>query len=208
MRKELYATADNIRDKGIQWVASLERRRRWEGTAKNPALLILDMQKYFLDEGSHAFIPTAPAIVDVINEIASGFRGPVIATRHVKDPDEGNLMNVWWRDRPEDRSTDIVEQLKGTASLVLEKKRYSAFHGTGLEGILKKGGVDSVIITGVHTDLCCETTARDAFMRGLRVYLIADATATSTEERHTAALNILSIGFGEVLTSTGSGSLW
>ena len=61
--------------------------------------------------------------------------------------------------------------------------------------------VDSVIITGVMTDLCCETTARDAFTRGFRVYFMADATATNTEERHLASLRAISRGFGEVLTS-------
>jgi nicotinamidase-related amidase len=51
------------------------------------------------------------------------------------------------------------------------------------------------------TDLCCETTARDAFMRGFKVYFVADATATATEERHLATLRAISTGFGEVISS-------
>jgi nicotinamidase-related amidase len=51
------------------------------------------------------------------------------------------------------------------------------------------------------TDLCCDTTARDGFMRGFKVYLLADCTATATEERHLSTLRTVSNAFGEVLTS-------
>jgi isochorismate hydrolase len=207
MRKELYATPENIREKGLQWTSALDPKHGWKGPPSNPALLILDMQRFFLDKGSHAFIPTAPSIVEVIRDMASGFKGPVIATRHVRDEDHKNLMNLWWRDSVAGDDAAIIEELADVPDLLVDKKHYSAFCGTGLGEMLVKKGADSVIITGVHTDLCCETTARDAFMRGLKVYFIADATATATEERHEAALRIISIGFGEVLTSEESMSL-
>jgi nicotinamidase-related amidase len=57
------------------------------------------------------------------------------------------------------------------------------------------------------TDLCCETTAREAFMRGFKVYFIADGTATATEDRHIGTLRSISNGFGEVISSTELKSL-
>ncbi|MGA1848158.1 MAG: isochorismatase family protein [Thermoplasmatota archaeon] len=207
MEKELYATPETILEKGRQWVASLDRKRSWNGPPNKAALLILDMQSFFMSRKSHAFIPTAPAVIDVIVQMTAAFKGPVIATRHLGDEDGSNLMNSWWRDNVKDNEAEIIHELKGIPDVVFDKHHYSAFHETGLERYLEENGVDSIIITGVHTDLCCETTARDAFMKGYKIYLIADGTATSTEERHISALKIISIGFGEVLTSAESRSL-
>ena len=61
---------------------------------------------------------------------------------------------------------------------MLEKPRYGAFHGTDLDLILRNRGIDTVIITGICTNVCCETTAREANMRDYKVFFISDATAT------------------------------
>lgn len=79
---------------------------------------------------------------------------------------------------------------------VVEKNTYSAFMGTGLEEMLKTMGVEEVIVAGVMTNLCCETTARDAFVRGFRVFFSTDGTATSNEELHLATLKNVAYGFG------------
>lgn len=77
----------------------------------------------------------------------------------------------------------------------MEKNTYSGFRGTQLEERLKDMGVEEVIVTGVMTNLCCETTAREAFVRGFRVFFSTDATATSSEELHQATLMNMAYGF-------------
>ncbi len=201
MKAELYATKKNIKKKAEDWLSDMDRKRKWNHKKIEPALLILDMQNFFLKKESHAFIPSGEAIIPLIRVLAGTFDGPIFLTKHIHDTEGSNLMNVWWRDPIQKEMEDIIQELAGMTHKVLEKKHYSAFYGTGLEEMLKQEGVNSVMIAGVHTDLCCETTARDAFMRGFKVYFIADATATSTEERHIAALKIISQGFGEVISS-------
>ncbi|KAK2399915.1 nicotinamidase [Trifolium repens] len=79
--------------------------------------------------------------------------------------------------------------------MVLEKSTYSAFRNTGLEEKLVEMGVEEVIVTGVMTNLCCETTAREAFIRGFRVFFSTDATATSDIDLHEATLKNMAYGF-------------
>lgn len=200
MRSESYATIGNISGKAGEWVESLGRRKKWPDPPSNPALLILDMQSYFLTE-SHAFIPAGLSIIPTIRDLIGEFKGPVIFTRHVDSGDEGNLMGTWWRDSIKGERSEIHDDLSDLVGDCIVKEHYSAFSGTELEEKLRDQSIDSVVITGIMTDLCCETTARDAFMRGFRVYFIADATATNTEERHLASLRAVLRGFGEVLTS-------
>jgi len=68
-----------------------------------------------------------------------------------------------------------------------------------LEERLVEMGVEEVIVAGVMTNLCCETTAREAFVRGFRVFFSADATATSSVDLHDATLNNLAYGFAYLL---------
>ena len=83
---------------------------------------------------------------------------------------------------------------------VLQKKRYSAFYETDLEKILRAKGIQDLIISGVMTNLCCETTARDAFMRDYRVFFLIDGTATGKEDHHLATLKNLGYGFAYLIT--------
>lgn len=93
---------------------------------------------------------------------------------------------------------------------ILPKRRYSAFFGTDLEPYLRGLGVEDVVICGVMTNLCCETTARDAFVRDFRVFFVHDATATSSKDLQVASLMNLAYGFAvlvgteEVVRALGS----
>lgn len=78
---------------------------------------------------------------------------------------------------------------------LVPKHTYNAFHGTDLESHLKATGKAEVIVTGVMTNCCCETTARDAFVKGFRVFFSSDATATRNEDLHTSSLKTLAFGF-------------
>jgi isochorismate hydrolase len=124
---------------------------------------------------------------------------PVIFTKHsLKYNEEPGIMGRWWNDviREADKLSKIVPALEPLDSeVVIRKTRYSAFHGTELEEVLYKNNVKSVVITGVMTHLCCETTARDAFMRDYEVFFAVDGTATQNEELHISSLRTLSHGF-------------
>ena len=90
--------------------------------------------------------------------------------------------------------------------ILLDKPRFGAFHGTDLELILRSRGIDAVIVSGVATNICCETTAREAAVRDFRVFFLSDGTATaamgnvSAEELQKATCATLGFLFAEVLT--------
>jgi ureidoacrylate peracid hydrolase len=86
---------------------------------------------------------------------------------------------------------------------VIFKHRYSAFYNTDLETVLRGLQVDQLVISGIMTNMCCESTARDAYFRDLRVFFLADGTGSINEEMHLASLLNLAFGFAWV-TDTDS----
>lgn len=165
------------------------------------ALLVIDMQRYFADVG-------APAVVAIRAAVeACRTRGvPVIFTQHGHAPDgsDAGMLGDWWRDIIIETSTD--HQLLGETGyrdgdLVVAKRRYNAFFETDLLETLRSRSVRDLVIAGVMTNLCVETTARDAFVRDFRVRVLMDATATSTEEMHVASLLNLAFGFAYLQTA-------
>jgi len=182
------------------------RSESWKDALKDIALIVLDMQNYFLDRSSHAFIPDAPAIVPRIKDLSQVCdvrRIPIIYTRHLNTPSNAGMMNRWWRDiiPPDDPIGDIIPDLDVSDCEVLDKTQYDAFHKTRLYSILRDHGVQTVIITGVMTHLCCETTARSAFIQGFQVIFPVDATATYNANFHRASLINLAHGFASVMTT-------
>ena len=111
-------------------------------------------------------------------------------------------MGVWWNAPiyQSDPSSRLDPRMDARGCAILRKSRYSAFAGTRLEKMLRKEGVRTVAIAGVMTHLCCETTARDAFMQDLGVAFLMDATATQDEALHLSSLRTLADGFAEVMT--------
>ena len=81
------------------------------------------------------------------------------------------------------------------------KHRYSAFYNTDLETVLRCLKVEDLVIAGVMTNMCCESTARDAYYRDYRVFFPADGTGTINEDMHLASLLNLAYGFALVTTS-------
>ena len=203
MRKVQYYTQKTIQGKSQEMLASVEQLRRHTNINFQPgkaALLILDMQKYFLQEASHAFVPSAPAIVPGINKLITTFASeayPVIITRHLNTLKDAGMMSKWWRDliKPQSAYSHNIKLKNPANPIQINKTQYDAFHHTMLEDILHKLNITQVIICGVMTHLCCETTARSAFMRGFEVFFTVDGTATYNEELHRASLLTLSHGF-------------
>ncbi len=201
--KSDYFTRDTIQQKASSFQMQLGRYARDFQKTFDPdqsALLVIDMQKYFLDPASHAFIPSAPAIVPGINRLIENFskrRRPIIFTRHLNTPQNVKSLGTWWADyiKEKDPVSHIIGAFDPSAGIVLKKSQYDAFYQTDLEDILNRGKVRQIVITGVITHLCCETTARAAFIRGFDVFFTIDGTASHDEDCHFSTLLNLSHGF-------------
>lgn len=214
MKREAYFTQENISTKSRAMLETLApiraRHDNIHFQMDRAALLVLDMQDYFLDESSHAFIPSASAIVPNIWSLITSFHEamlPVIFTRHIDDG--SGMMPRWWRDTIRiDSPSSAITAFDSSRGTLVQKTQYDAFYNTELESILRGREVEQVVITGVMTHLCCETTARSAFVRGFEVFFCIDGTATYTEEVHLASLLNLSHGFAiPVLCSEMSGQM-
>jgi len=201
--KEKYFTQNNIHKVSKNFLREIEHLRKKHKIhfkTKNIALLILDMQKYFLDKNSHAFIPSAPAIVENIKKIQNVFlqlKLPIVLTRHINTDKNAKMMKSWWKDliRKNNSLSEIIPELMNKKAKIIKKSQYDAFYETELEKFLKKKRIKQVIITGVMTHLCCETTARSAFIRGFEVFFVVDGTATYNRKFHKATLLNLAHGF-------------
>ncbi len=169
------------------------------------ALLVLDMQNYFLEESSHAFIPSAPAIVGNILSLIELFQAnnrPVFTTRHTNTQKDAGMMKVWWKEiissrEPQSKIIPEIERLKLPC---IEKFQYDAFCATDLAEVIRRRRSKQLVITGVMTHLCCETTARCAFVQGWEVFFPIDGTATYNRQFHCASLLNLSHGFAHIST--------
>lgn len=192
-------------------VLAYRRRRAFQFSPHRSALLVLDMQTYFLDASSHAYVPSAEAIIPSLLELSFAYveHGlPVFFTQHINTHEDAGLMASWWQDliTADDPASRITPALDTSTSVVIQKSQYDAFHNTPLEEMLREESVTQVVICGVMTHICCETTARSAFMRGFDVFFSVDGTATYNQEYHMATLLNLSHAFatpvriGEILS--------
>ncbi len=162
------------------------------------ALLVLDMQRYFYNTNSHAHVPSMKNIVPKVNTLIEFSRQndiPIIFTKHAEDSDSNNSMKRWWKGSMNTHDTEIIKEISTDSGIIITKHHYDAFYKTDLEKILKSKKIETLIITGVMTHLCCETTARSAFMRGFEVYFTIDGTATYNDDFQKASLLNLAHGF-------------
>ncbi len=103
---------------------------------------------------------------------------------------------------------DYYEIRPAPGDIEVAKYRYSAFVGTNLELILKRLGIKTLIMTGMATNVCVESTARDAFMRDFYVVFLEDCLAAGTREAHEASLRTLGDSFGFVTSSSEVVTIW
>ena len=208
---EPYVTSANLEVKTAEW---LERIRPYNthAMALNPpasALLVVDMQRFFLDESSPTFTCGGLPILPNIRRLLDAFRQagrPVIFTQHVHHPDhmDSGIMGWWWEGMcvegsPESEIHADITPLPGEK--VISKHRYSAFYNTDLETVLRVLKIEDLVIAGVMTNMCCESSARDAYYRDYRVFLPADGSGSINEEMHLASLLNIAFGFAYVTTS-------
>ena len=176
------------------------RERKTQIDQKQAALLAIDMQNFF-----HRI--AQPVLKNILRVIQTCRQKdvPVIFTQHGHtEPDsDGGILGEWWGELIIGGTEDwkFLPEIKiEPKDIILPKKRYSAFFETDLDKILRSRGIRDLIISGVMTNLCCETTARDAFMRDYRVFFLIDGTATGRSELHLATLKNLGFGFAYLIT--------
>ena len=176
---------------------------------RRAALVNVDLQNMFVESTSDG-----PDIVERVNRLAEACRTAgvlVIHTRHVLRPD-GSNMGVLGEINADVRAGVLNEGAPSAAlhedlvvapqDLVVNKPRFGAFYGTDLEVILRSRGIDTIIVSGIATNVCCDTTAREANARDIRVLFLSDATATGAgPDAQAGTLALIAFLFGEVLST-------
>lgn len=205
-----YVTQETLGKKSSLWLEKIsEFNQHIMHINKNKAaLLVIDMQKFFLDPASPTFTCGGMAILSRLKNLINTFREtgrPVIYTCHVHHPDglDAGIMSWWWKGMciersPDSEVHDTIAPMPGEK--IIYKHRYSSFYNTDLETILRCLKVEDLIITGIMTNMCCESTARDAYYRDYRVFFPVDGTGSINEEMHLASLLNLAFGFAYVTT--------
>lgn len=183
------------------------------------ALVVVDLQNAFMMPGvAHSPCQEALDIVPNVNRIARGLRAAGGAVVWIQTAFAEESLVSWstFHDmsvpaRTRKRSEALTPGSIGYAlwselealpeDLYVEKLRFSAFiqGSSDLERILRDRGIDTVIITGTVTSVCCESTARDAMMRNFKTIMVTDGNAASTDDEHNAALIAFYLTFGDIL---------
>lgn len=182
------------------------------------ALLVIDLQNGFCHpDGSFATlgldsaalaaaVPGSKRLVAAAREAGI----PIIYTRFVYRPDyrdggvlTSEIMPALADSRSLEAGTwdaELLEELDvRPEDEIIEKNRYSAFYGTRLEPALTSMGIRDLILCGVTTNMCVETTARDAGQRDYRTFVVGDACGELEQVRHDTALDTIGFGFGWVI---------
>jgi isochorismate hydrolase len=201
--KKQYFTKENLNPKAKEMFEKVKKYRGYHDIDFLPdksALLVIDMQKYFIEPTSHAYIPSAEVILPGVKKLISVFSRknlPVIFTLHSNTKENAGMMRKWWPKLIGEGTLEshLPEELESYGGIRIEKHQYDAFYETNLEEILNKKNISQLVICGVMTNICCETTARSAFVRGFEVFFCVDGTATYSEAHHMATLTNLSYGF-------------
>lgn len=187
---------------------------------KKTALVVIDMQNTFCDVGAPAEVAQSRGIVPNLNALTPKLRElgvPVIWVLHANSSHQGRsdwdlfynyIVSGDIRDRtiqsnaPENQR--VYSELEVAADdMVIVKNRYSALipGSSSLERVLRSMDIDSILVAGTKTNVCCESTARDAMMLDFKVTMLSDCCAALSDEEHRSALENIVQQFGNVMTS-------
>ena len=172
------------------------------------ALLIVDMQHVFLEMTSTA-LPNVLKLIDHFKAKAM----PCIFTQHghtkeeLTPPYKNQLVRKWGPNGSiaiGSRDWEMIPEVarKVESCPCVGKNTYDAFINTNLGYILEEKNVERVVVCGVMTDCCCDTTARSAFNRGFETWLVKDACGSANKQQHEAGLRGFGFAFGDVLTTS------
>jgi len=193
------------------------RAERWPITVKNIAVIVVDMQNIWVHPRGVRYLPMSEDIVPRIQELLRFCRSnrvPVVYLHTTKRKDLADV-GIFADIKPQTHNADdewsnfegspgaeFYEPVKPTeGDLVVKKFRYSGFYGTQLENLLRALGRDTVAITGVATNVCCDCTARDGAMRDFKVLFLSDCNASFTREEQEATLSNFDKHFGVIMDS-------
>ena len=182
------------------------------------AHIVVDLQNGFMAQGQVAETPMARTIVPNVNRISAALRaagGTVVYTQHTADAEAVRTWSVFFEYfcGPERRARMIEAFTPGShghslwpeldvarQDLVVLKRRFSAFvpGSSDLHARLQERAIDTLIISGTLSQICCESTARDAMMMNYKVFFVTDACATTTDAEHGGTLSALAPAFCDV----------
>ena len=176
------------------------------------------MQNGFCDEAGSVTaigLPASrlrPAIAGCVSLVsaARAAKVPIIYTRYVYRPDylDGGLMAqasappARWKNthRRHMGLRPFPEMAPAPQDFIIDKNRPSAFFGTNLDATLKNPDIENLVVCGVTTNCCVETTVRDASQRDYRTFIVRDAVAEYEDDRHEVALKSMGMLFGHVVS--------
>jgi ureidoacrylate peracid hydrolase len=188
--------------------------------ADRTALLVIDLQNYFLKPGAQGETPAARAIVPTVNDLAAGLRSRGGHIVWIRNGTAGTRQS--WSTFHECLMTPERQQRRYNEMSIdgdgfqfwhaldvrpedgkLEKKRFSAFiqGSSPVQDYLLARNIDTVLIAGTATNVCCESTARDAMMLNFKTVMVSDALAAQSDELHRASLTAFYSNFGDVQTA-------
>jgi len=188
---------------------------------KRTALIVVDMQNAFMLPGvAHSLCSMAEKIVPNINRLATTVRetgGTVVWIKTIYTDETlktwSTLYGMLGPTRSAKRAGALTPRSKGhdlwaaldvrKDDLIVEKDRYSAFiqGSSKLAEELRKRNLDTLLITGTVTNVCCESTARDAMMLNFKTIMVSDGNAAMTDEDHNASLISFYLVFGDVMST-------
>jgi ureidoacrylate peracid hydrolase len=184
------------------------------------ALIVIDMQTAFCAPGAPAEVPAARRIVEPINRLTAELRAlavPVIwvlhANERIGDRSDWELFfNTIVADDVREKTLESLTAARqsvwealvtGPADRTVLKNRYSALipGSSALERVLRGMGTDTLLVAGTKTNVCCESTARDAMMLDFKVVMVEDCCAALSDDEHRSALENVIQQFGDVMTA-------
>jgi ureidoacrylate peracid hydrolase len=190
------------------------------------ALLLIDMQVDFAVPdgglGKDGVDMTAPqAAVTEATRLADAARAAGIACVFVRlvtrEEDETVFLQEWKKRRKAEgpplcrvgtRGAEFVGPQPQAGELVFSKKRYNAFAGTGLDAALRGAGLDTLVVAGLTTECCIDSSVRDAFERDYHVFVVRDATACYDPALHAAALKALALNCAQLVNMADLLGAW
>lgn len=201
--------------------------RRMDPTPNRTALLIVDMQNAFCrDDGSFAklgfdvsMLRAAIGPCQRLVAAAHQVNVPAIFTRlrYAADYHDGGLAIQYMTPEfvearclaTDTWDIEIVDELEpAPGDHIVDKNRFSAFYAESFERLLREMGIDSLVVCGVTTNCCVESTVRDAFQRNYKAFVVSDAVGELGAKRHELALQTMRFLFAEVVTVDDILALW
>ena len=185
------------------------------------AHLIVDLQNGFMEPGATVELPVAREIVPNVNAICAAVRaagGVNVFIRYLIDEETQTNWSSWFTDFASPARRKAMVETFGrdrhgfalwpgldvkSTDLIVDKTRFGAFipGSSRLHEILQERGIRTLIITGTATNVCCESTAREAMQMNYKVIFVADGNAALSDAEHNATLNNMVALFADVMTS-------